>query len=118
MWDMTSLRSAVVAGSRDISGRIRCALISIALALLAPSGAAAQHFPSDEDLTALQQQVEALESQVEGLGEENALLQQQVANLEGGLTGHLHQYLTGSGPGHNNVLATTGSAVLPAAPLR
>ena len=54
MRDMTSLRRrAVVAGGRDISTRIRCALISIALALLIPSGAAAQHFASDEDLTAL-----------------------------------------------------------------
>ncbi len=54
LWDMTSLRRrAVVAGSRDISRRIRCALISVALALVVPGGAAAQHFPSEEDLTAL-----------------------------------------------------------------
>ena len=54
MWDMTYLRRrAVVAGSRDLSRRIRCAIVSIALALVVPSGAAAQHFASDDELTAL-----------------------------------------------------------------
>ena len=55
MRDMTSApgRAAVAPRSRHMNWRIRCTLVLLAFALLIPSGAAAQHFPSDEDLTAL-----------------------------------------------------------------
>ena len=51
-------------------------------------------------LAALQQEVDALES--------------QVADLEGNLNDHRHGYRTGKGRGHNNTRARTGSAVFPA----
>ncbi len=50
-------------------------------------------------LAALQQQVDALES--------------QVADLEGNLNDHSHDYLTGRGRGHNKITANTGPAMFP-----
>jgi len=42
----------------------------------------------------------------------NSELQQQVDDLEQDMADHTHPYLTGSGPGHNNVEATTGPATV------
>ena len=43
-------------------------------------------------------------------------LQQQIQMLTGDLAVHRHSYQTGKGKGHNNISATSGSAVIPDSP--
>jgi PKD repeat protein len=56
-----------------------------------------------------------LESDVNELYGENTEIQEQITTLEQSVSDHSHDYLTGSGKGHNNVLETTGPATFPAA---
>jgi hypothetical protein len=44
-------------------------------------------------------------------------LQQQIDDLKDGLQNHAHEYLTGRGNGHNNTLATSGTAIIPSEPV-
>lgn len=65
------------------------------------------------DLGAIQNQIDALETQVGGLSEENAFLLQNLRGLAAGFKNHTHNYRTGRGPGHNNTVAESSKTNLP-----
>jgi hypothetical protein len=63
-----------------------------------------------ERVDVLETQVAALAAQLEGVASQNAMLQEQLMDLQDALALHTHTYRTGEGVGHNTVETRTGVA--------